>query len=172
MFSTVHRCMYNSDEKQWKNLWAKTCFKQRCTSYLTGICHFQVWSVLPYPKRETSHCIFPPHTVLIKGFLCTRGRLCSALSAQHFQSAPLFVFQADLLALGQIISLTSFPWKVRSVSDSAQVTSGNTRNRKGGMGERTTLNLIAGGKIKYSTAYTMHLPYLIKAGCLSDNASC
>lgn len=125
------------------------------------------------PKKRNITLYFPPpHTVLIKGFLCTRGRLCSALSAQHFQSAPIFVFQADLLALGQIISLTSFPWKVRSVSDSAQVTSGNTRNRKGGMGERTTLNLIAGGKIKYSTAYTMHLPYLIKAGCLSDNASC
>lgn len=142
-------------------------------SYLTGICHFRCEACC-LTQKEKHHIVFPPppHTVLIKGFLCTRGRLCSALSAQHFQSAPIFVFQADLLALGQIISLTSFPWKVRSVSDSAQVTSGNTRNRKGGMGERTTLNLIAGGKIKYSTAYTMHLPYLIKAGWLSDNASC
>lgn len=82
------------------------------------------------------HMVFSSHThiALIKVYKCARARLCSVLSGRGFQGVLLFVFQADLSPLGRTITLTSLPWKVCSLSDSAQVTSGTTQNRRGGEG--------------------------------------
>lgn len=106
---------------------------------------------------KMKHCVLfssHSHTVLIKVFLCTRARLSSVLSGQGFQGVPLFVFQVDLLAPGRTITLTSLPRKVRSLSNSAQVTSGTTQNIWGG--KEPTLNFKAGGKICLEVFHCIH----------------
>lgn len=86
------------------------------------------WEPCGLTPNETSRCFPHTHIVLIKVSQCIKARLCSMLSGRGFRGVPLFVFQADLLALGRTIILTSLPWKVCLLSDCTQVTSGTTQN--------------------------------------------